>query len=904
MSTTSTILIPKFGDVPGRDRQRTPGPSVVNGPHERVRQQAMRRADSIALWTGDESVTFGDLWANVQLDAASIRAALTSVLGANIGGHGQGVDGSYNYSADAPRIGLAIPRSADLVSLVLGALGSGAAFVPLDPSLPSERLAYMAEDSGVSLVVLPSSERPGWLADNIESISVHELRAIGCVGGSSSLCGPEPEGLAYVIYTSGSTGRPKGVRITNKNLSLLLDGWRSVVHLETQNSDHDPCGHPRLEQNATFLFQSTLSFDASLTEFLWPLTEGHRVVIAPDGAHASFGQSLGALIERHQVTHLQCTPTRAVLLLADRSDRRSLRLLHQILLGGEPLQPAIVQKLRAEGVERVTNIYGPTECSIWSFSFDVESTGEARVPIGRPIPGVRSFVVDESLRPVADGVEGELLIAGQFVGDGYHGRADLTAKSFRTCTFDGEVVRVYRTGDRVVRRSNGVHDFLGRIDTQVKLRGIRIELGEIESVLVEQPSIAQAAAAVVVGEMADDRLVAYIVPSPDEVFDEEEVRRALSERLTSAMIPSAYLVLDRFPLTPSGKVDRRALADRLPQVQLAAVETPGQCPTTELDRMLADFSTVFNRHVGPDDDFFDLGGHSLLAVQLISLISSRDGVDRPLTVLLDAPTPRMLAKLAGPGETSSLVRFGESGAAVRLYLVHGAGGNVIGFRELAHQLAGLVEVIGIQASGVEPGREADKSMIDMVERYVTAILEDDPDGPYWLGGYSDGGIIAMHVAQGIIQRGKTILGLVVVDSSVTEPTVPNILGRLANVLRNARDRGGRPVAHWLGCSWRAWRSRTGSVDPTASVATEIGYVAIDKIVNDAVSAAGPPGQIHAPGLLLRSMETTPTLWFDYSFVEPTVSALRTVWVPGGHATVLLGDNARIVADSIIQFTRR
>lgn len=879
--------------------------------HQRVAEQAALQPESVALFSGEESVTFGELWSSARHDAVSIAAAVLAAQQASLGAAlAQTTDASTfgEGSADAPRIGLAIPRSVDLVSLVLGSLASGAAYVPLDPRLPSERLSYMAEDSGVSLVVLPSNERPNWLADGIASISVEELRS-SVPGGGPVLSGPKPEGLAYVIYTSGSTGRPKGVRITHTNLSLILDGWRSVAHIQPPIAGRSPHrGRDPEASPATFVFHSTLSFDASLTEFLWPLTEGHRVVIAPDDVRAGFGSSLGALFERHHVTHLQCTPTRAVLLLADPHDRRSLRSLQQVLLGGEALPPALVHQLQAEGVGRVTNIYGPTECSIWSFAFDVGSTEGAAVPIGYPIPGVRPLVVDESLHPLADGVEGELLIGGPFVGGGYHGRADLTANMFRTLSVDGELMRVYRTGDRAIRRPDGVHEFLGRVDTQVKLRGHRIELGEIESVLIEQPSIAQAVAAVVGHGIGDDRLVAYIVVTPGGEFDEVGVRRAVAARLTSVMAPSLYVVLEHFPLTPSGKVDRRALPEPLPQVlPAAAAETIGDGSTTPLDRIVADFSTVFDRPVGPDDDFFALGGHSLLAVQLLTRISTRKGIDLPLTVLLDAPTPRLLAERAsnpgGFGETSPLVRFGDGVAPTRLYVVHGAGGNVIGFRDLAHHLAGRVELIGVQAAGVEPGRRADRSMADMVERYATAIMADDPDGPYWVGGYSDGGIIAMHLAQELRQRGGTIRGVVVLDASIAEPMPPTVLGRLANVMRNARDRGGRPFGPWLVGSWRAWRSRAGYFDANAAAAAELGYVGVDQIVNRAVEAAGPSGRIPAPGLLFRSTETTPTFWFDYSFVDQSVAATKTVWVPGGHATVFLGDNARLLAEEIAQFVR-
>ena len=854
--------------------------------HLRLAGQAERQPDAPALLAGQASMTFGALSTSAQHDGRCIAEALGQ-CGADLA----------SGNGDAPRIGLAIPRSIDLVSLVFGSLASGAAYVPLDPRLPTERLRYMAEDAGVSLVVLPTEERPPWLAEGIASISIADLRTPHCRMRNGALPGPNARSLAYVIYTSGSTGRPKGVRITHANLSLIVDAWRSVAHVT---------GGPGA---ARFLFHSTLSFDASLTEFLWPLTEGHSVVLAPDGARVGFGDSFGSLLEQYRVTHLQCTPTRAVLMLADADDRRGLRALQQVLIGGEALPPALVHQLQAAGVGRVTNIYGPTECSIWSFAHDVESTDGATVPIGFPLPGVRPFVVDESLRPVGDGIEGELLICGPFVGDGYHGRADLTSEKFRTLTIDGSALSVYRTGDRVIRRPDGVHEFLGRIDTQVKLRGYRIELGEVESVLIEQPSIAQAVTAVVGHGLGDDRLVAYVVVPRGLSFDEVGVRRAVATRLSPVMAPSLYVVMDEFPLTPSGKVDRRSLPEIAPQSLARATPGMGQEGRgTPLDRIVADFATVFGHPVDPDDDFFALGGHSLLAVDLLGRIAERKGIDLPLTVLLDAPTPRLLAERAtNPGgfsAVSSLVRFGAEEAPVKLFLVHGAGGNVMGFREIALALRGRVEVIGVQAAGVEPGRAPDRSMTEMVERYATAIQADDPSGRYWIGGYSDGGLIALHLAQELRRRGSTIAGVVVLDSFIAEPMPPTLLGRLANVSRNARDRGGRSARAWVPASWRAWRARAGYVDANAEAAERLGYVGVDAIVDQAVLAAGDSGPIPAPALLFRSMEMTPTFWFDYSHVERRAGSTHTVWVPGGHATVFQGANSWLVADEVAAFVDR
>ena len=851
----------------------------MRAAHQRVADQAQCNGDALALLCGGASTTYAELAVMAERHAAGLAEALRRV-----GNPGAGA-----------RIGLAVARSVELVSLVLATHRCGAAFVPLDPRLPTDRLAYMAADAGVSLVVVEGDERPAWLPEQIPIVSVDELDALHALHALHGDDAPSAlrrleileNDLAYVIYTSGSTGRPKGVRISHKNLSLICDAWSSVVHVR---------------ERAVFLFHSTLAFDASLTEFLWPLTQGHTVVVVPDDVRAGFGESFGTRIERHGVTHVQCTPTRAVLLLADPDDRRSLRRLQQVLLGGEALPPALVHQLKGAGVEQVTNIYGPTECSIWSFAHDVESTDGATVPIGRPLPGVKALIVDEHFTTVDDGIEGELIIAGSFVGGGYHERPEITAEKFSTRMVDGQPVPTYRTGDRVIRRADGVHVFLGRIDTQVKLRGHRIELGEIESALIEQPSIAQAVATVVGHGLGDDRLVAYVIARRNMAFDEVGVRRALGQRMSAVMVPSLYVVLEEFPLTPSGKVDRRALPE--PQPYALIDDVAPALAGSVIDRIVADFSQVFGRPVRPDDDFFALGGHSLLAVQLLTRIGERKGIDLPLTVLLDAPTPRLLAeRAANPGgfsNTSSLVRFGRSSATQKLYLIHGAGGNVIGFRELALLLVDDVDVIGVQAAGVEPGQQPDRSMAAMVARYATAILADDPVGPYWIGGYSDGGLISLHLAQEIRRRELTVTGLVILDSFVAEPMPATRLGRLGNVWRNSGDRGGRSVGPWARASWRAWRARSGYLDANAEVARELGYAMVDAVVDQAVLGAGDPGPIPAPALVFRSTDTTPTFWFDYSLVERRPAQVRRVWVPGGHSTVFTGANAHLVADEIRQ----
>ncbi|MBB5868896.1 amino acid adenylation domain-containing protein [Allocatelliglobosispora scoriae] len=486
-------------------------------------------------------------------------------------------------------IGVCLPRSVPMVVTMLAVLRCGAAYLPLDVSHPQPRRAMILDDARPLLTV----DEQVWA-----SLDRGEGQA------------PRAGELAYVMYTSGSTGRPKGVEVTVANLRNLLLGLRDA--LGSGPAD-------------TWLALTSPAFDISALELLLPLITGGRLVLAPPEL-ARDAVALHRLIADHGVTHVQATPSGWQLLL----EGGRLPGLRVALAGGEALPAALASVLRGEA-DRLVNVYGPTETTIWSTMDDV---GDGDVTVGRPIANTQAYVLDASMRPVPLEVTGELWLGGAGVARGYLGRPELDRERFLPDPFGPAGARLYRTGDLARWRTDGRLDFLGRLDGQVKIRGHRVELGEIEARLTEHPEISQAAVALR-GE--PPRLVAYLVAAAVPA----DLRARLEAALPSAMVPSAFVQLDRLPLTPNGKLDRAALPEPPAVVPSAPVEDAGPIAA----ELLTIWSEVLEIDgIGLDEEIFDLGGHSLLIVKIISRIRRQLGVDVPIEVFLDTPTVRGLAE--------------------------------------------------------------------------------------------------------------------------------------------------------------------------------------------------------------------------------------------------------------------
>ncbi|OAI57219.1 hypothetical protein AYO50_00285 [Acidobacteria bacterium SCGC AG-212-P17] len=539
------------------------------------------------------------------------------------------------------RVGLLMERSLEMVVGLLGVMKAGAAYVPLDPDYPSDRLSYMLESAQVTVLMTQQHLReqlPPYGGQVLELDGDEERSRIAEQNGENLNVELEPENLAYLIYTSGSTGRPKGVMNTHGGLlNRLL--WMQEEY--------------RLGSEDVVLQKTPFSFDVSVWEFFWPLMEGAKLVVARPGGHKD-PSYLARLIEEQQVTTLHFVPSMLSVFL-DEERLKQCRSLRRVVCSGEALPLELGQRcLSGMPWAELDNLYGPTEAAIdvtyWKC---VEEDRHASVPIGKPIANIRVYVVDEGMEPVPVGVPGELLLAGVGLARGYWGRGDLTAERFVPDGLSGRKgERVYRTGDLARWLKDGNVEYLGRLDDQVKIRGFRIELGEIETALQEYEGVRQAVVTARKDETGDRRLVAYVVAEKtgkerengnnDPVLQISGLREHLLRKLPEYMVPSAFVEMEKLPLNHNGKIDRKSL----PEPEKANPEQEYVAPRNVTEETLCRlWQEILRRdRVGIHDNFFRIGGHSLLAAQLNTRMRESFKMDIPLRRMFEVPTIAQLSE--------------------------------------------------------------------------------------------------------------------------------------------------------------------------------------------------------------------------------------------------------------------
>lgn len=528
-------------------------------------------------------------------------------------------------------VGICVRRSLDMLIGLLGILKSGGAYVPLDPGYPADRLAFMIEDSGLSVLVT-EQECCDLLPDGAQHRVVLDSHARELAGLPTRNLDIDiqPSDLAYVIYTSGSTGKPKGVQIPHRALINFL---------------HSMAREPGLGADDRLLAVTTISFDISGLELYLPLLRGARVVLASRDDCVD-GSRLRSLIKQSGATVMQATPaTWRLLLESGWSDGAGIKLL----CGGEALPRDLADKLLATGAE-VWNLYGPTETTIWSTIWRVVADGI--IAIGRPIANTEIYILDQNYNLVPPGVAGELFIGGQGLANGYLNRPELTAERFLTNPFSEDPeARMYRTGDLARYRGDGTIECLGRIDHQVKLHGFRIELGEIEAALASHEQLEQTAVVVREDRPGDRRLVAYLVATGENAPDHGELRRHLQEMLPAYMVPSAFVFLAELPLTPNGKVDRKSLP--APDSERPELESAYVAPKGDLEQsIIGAWQDVLQlEKIGVQDNFFDLGGNSLLIVRLQAKLTEILAQNIPIVELFQKPTVQSLAQYLEGGRS-------------------------------------------------------------------------------------------------------------------------------------------------------------------------------------------------------------------------------------------------------------
>jgi amino acid adenylation domain-containing protein len=642
---------------------------------------------------------------------------------------------------------ICVERSLEMVIGVLGILKAGGAYLPLDPAYPRERLGLMLEDCQARVIVTQPQLREIFSGQNRRLICLNPNGLDDRTAHPTSpACQLTPDNLAYVIYTSGTTGRPKGVLVTH----------RSVVHSTyARFLEYDQ----RVE---SFLLLSSYAFDSSVAGIFWTLCQGGRLVLPLAGQERN-PDEWGRIVSRHAVSHLLCLPSLYALLLR-RVQTEELRSLKLVIVAGEACPPELPgEHDRKLPSVRLYNEYGPTEYTVWSTVYRLDGKpGRDTVPIGRPIANTQTYILDMHHQPVPIGVPGELYLGGEGLARGYLNQSDLTAEKFIPNPFDSErTPRLYRTGDRARYLPDGDIAYLGRVDSQVKVRGLRIELGEIEAVLATHPAVIENVAKAREVTRGVKRLVVYVTCRMDS--SASELRAFLKARLPEYMVPSAFVFLDSFPRTPSGKIDRGALPgpDPLP----TEVGGEFECPTNPVQTHLAKiWEKMLGLHpIGIKSNFFELGGDSLLAALVCLEIEQQLSTILPLAALVQAPTIEQLADLlhrvAEVRAWSSLVAIQPHGSRPPLYLMHGLGGNIVGYAALARHLGLDQPVFGLQSWGLS-GRHSPHTRIEeMATHYLAEISALQPQGPYFLGGLSFGGLVAFEMAQQLHAQGRPV-GLV------------------------------------------------------------------------------------------------------------------------------------------------
>ena len=640
-------------------------------------------------------------------------------------------------------VGICVERSLEMVVGLLGILKAGGAYVPLDPAYPPERLAFMLEDAQVRVLLTQ--------ARLVESLPKHQ-GSIVCLDTDWEIierqseenpgCSFTPENLAYVIYTSGSTGKPKGVLVEHSGVSNLATALIRISNVQ---------------QNSRVLQFCSLSFDGSVTELVIALLSGATMVM---GTRDSLlpGANLIQLLRDFEITTVALLPSVLAVLPAN-----ELPALQTIIAAGEACSRELVAKWSAG--RRFLNGYGPTECTVCTTIVECTDSKEAP-PIGRPLPNAQIYILDAQKQLVPIGVPGELYIGGVGVTRGYLNRPELTADRFILNPFSKDSgSRLYKTGDLVRYLPDGNIEFLGRIDHQVKIRGFRIELGEIEAVLRQHLAVQDV---VVIGQeydLHDKRLVAYVVPSQEQVFSTSELRHYLKQKLPDHMVPSVFVRLETLPLTPNNKVDRRALP--MPD-GIRSVEETFASPLTLFEEVLANIWSEVLRldSVGIHDNFFELGGHSLLAVRLLAQIEKTFGKNLPLATLFQSPTIEQLANIlrekgwAAPCQTLVVIQPG--GSKLPLFFIHVLGEGLKFCRSLTNHLDPEQPIYGL-AVGIMDEASLNK-INDVVAHYIKEMRSVQPEGPYLLAGIYCGGRVAYEMAQQLHEQGQKVALVALLDT--------------------------------------------------------------------------------------------------------------------------------------------
>lgn len=851
--------------------------------HQWVEQRVDEQPEAVAVDEPTGPVTYG------QLEAAANR------LGHYLGASGAEPD---------QFAGLLVRRSSRAVIAALGVLKSGAAYLPLDPDAPPDRLRFQLEHAGVRLVVVEGSTK-ALLPDGPWQVICLDVVA-DRLGGQATTrpnCAAGPAHLCYGIYTSGSTGVPKLVGVEHRNAANLL-AFATQQVLTPADVHCVP-------------FTDSLSADASVHQIFVTLANGGTLALVENPLE------IAASPHFSRFTYLGSTPSLLASLLSTAGLPPSVRTVG---LGAEPIPERLVRQLaELVDVEKVVNFYGPTEATVYctlDWVIDRRQGAAAHhssaVPgswciIGRPIANTEIRILDELMRPAPIGVSGEIYVGGAGVARGYSFLPEQSAARFLTALDESNPERrYYRTGDLGKFLPDGRIEFLGRLDDQVKIRGYRIEPGEVAAVLKQVPGIRDVAV-VAHRESEETRLVAYYVA---EGLDEPALRAAVRRTLPAHFVPAAFVRLPTLPLTASGKLDRRALP-RPSTVELTG-ETVHEPPQDELQLRIARLwqRLLKRRCVGVRDSFFDLGGHSFLAVTLLAEIEREFGHRLPLSLLVRTPTVEALAEALRTGDVrtrwQSVVPIQPFGRRPPFFAVHGIGGGVLCFRELARHLGPEQPLYGLQAVSLG-GAEREYERIEaMAAHYVRELREVQADGPYSLGGLSFGGTVALEMAHQLLEAGEQVAALVLLDSKGPEyPQFPCWPRRLAAHLQHFRSLTGAARRSYLDVRIRSaydlTRRRWLNLRYQGQQALPLQGTLRDLGVAHLRAAHQYEHRLYPGTATLLRAERQPIGCIPEpcnGWDRVVRGRLEVLPVPGDHASLLEAPNLRVVAERITEILAR